>query len=51
MAMSAGNGGGILKGPFLEILLNYSQSEATAIAYCFMFGGCIINAILLLFVL
>jgi hypothetical protein len=24
-------------------------SEATAIAYCFMFGGCIVNAIILLF--
>jgi hypothetical protein len=49
MGMCGGNGGGILKGPFLELLLNYSLSEATAIAYCFMFGGCIVNAIILLF--
>ncbi|CAD8152852.1 unnamed protein product [Paramecium pentaurelia] len=44
-----GMGGGVLKGPLLEMILNYSQSEATHIAYCFMFGGTLLNTALLMF--
>ncbi|CAD8128248.1 unnamed protein product [Paramecium sonneborni] len=44
-----GLGGGVLKGPLLEMILNYSQSEATHIAYCLMFGGTLLNTIMLMF--
>ncbi|CAD8155082.1 unnamed protein product [Paramecium octaurelia] len=44
-----GMGGGVLKGPLLEMILNYSQSEATHIAYCLMFGGTLLNTVLLMF--
>ncbi|CAK65998.1 unnamed protein product (macronuclear) [Paramecium tetraurelia] len=44
-----GLGGGVLKGPLLEMILNYTQSEATHIAYCLMFGGTLLNTILLMF--
>lgn len=41
--------GGVLKGPLLEMILNYNEKEATYIAYCFMFGGTLLNTVLLIF--
>lgn len=42
--------GGVLKGPILEMLLDYNQQEATMISYAIMFGGCLLNTGLLIFV-
>ncbi|CAD8062874.1 unnamed protein product [Paramecium sonneborni] len=44
-----GMGGGVLKGPLLEMILNYSQGDATHISYCLMFGGTLLNTVLLMF--
>lgn len=41
--------GGILKGPVLEMMLNYSLTEATHISYCFMFGGTLLNTVFIFF--
>lgn len=41
--------GGILKGPILEMMLNYSLTEATHISYCFMFGGTLLNTVFIFF--
>ncbi|KAM3146178.1 hypothetical protein pb186bvf_001835 [Paramecium bursaria] len=49
ISIIGGLGGGPLKGPFLEVLLNYSQTESTHIAYCLMFGSAILNSIILFF--
>jgi hypothetical protein len=37
--------GGVLKGPILQMALNYSLSDATFISYSLMFCGCIINGL------
>lgn len=49
LTLIAGLGGGILKGIFLQVILNYSLSESTNISYCLIFGSSTINAIILLF--
>ena len=49
LSLIAGLGGGILKGIFLQVILNYSLSESTNISYCLIFGSTSLNTILLLF--
>lgn len=49
IGMLGGLGGGVLKGPVLEMMLNYEMPEATIISYSLMFGGCIINGLQVIF--
>lgn len=48
VGMVGGLGGGVLKGPILMMLLDYNIVEATMISYCILFGGCIVNTVLIM---
>lgn len=42
--------GGILKGPVLMMMLNYSLQESTFISYALVFGGCLLNTAQIVFI-
>lgn len=48
VSIVGGLGGGIIKSPVLELLLDFTQSESTFIAYGLMFGGCFGNLFLII---